>query len=198
VIGKIRSRKLETWAALEADGQLDWQKLFASQPSKPAKAKAEPASTPAAADSPKPAPAPPSKPWQVLLNDVQLRDYQVHLADRKAQPAVALELGPLNLDLQKFDSLNGSPLRSSSTRRRQTRQAQADGEVNLARSAPAQCPDQGHRPAGRPVLHHAFIRLELRSGMLGSDLAVNLKSTEPLASASPAAPRLISCIRSTP
>uniref|UniRef100_UPI0005B37617 DUF748 domain-containing protein n=2 Tax=Pseudomonas TaxID=286 RepID=UPI0005B37617 len=35
VVGKIRSNKLETWAALEADGQLDWQKLFASQPSKP-------------------------------------------------------------------------------------------------------------------------------------------------------------------
>jgi hypothetical protein len=35
VIGKIRSNKLETWAAREADGQLDWQKLFASQPSKP-------------------------------------------------------------------------------------------------------------------------------------------------------------------
>lgn len=68
VVGKIRSNKLETWAALESDGQLDWQKLFASQPSKAAaKAKAEPASTPAAADSPKPEPAAPGKPWQVLL-----------------------------------------------------------------------------------------------------------------------------------
>ncbi|WP_157831284.1 DUF748 domain-containing protein, partial [Pseudomonas sp. 43NM1] len=48
VVGKIRSNKLETWAALEADGQLDWQKLFASQPSKAAaKAKAEPATAPA-------------------------------------------------------------------------------------------------------------------------------------------------------
>ncbi|MEL6078630.1 DUF748 domain-containing protein, partial [Stenotrophomonas maltophilia] len=25
IVGKIRSQKLETWAALEADGQLDWQ-----------------------------------------------------------------------------------------------------------------------------------------------------------------------------
>ena len=89
VVGKIRSNKLETWAALEADGQLDWQKLFASQPSKPAakaKADAEPTSAPAAADSPKPNRPRPSKPWQVLLKDVQLRNYQVHLADRKAQP----------------------------------------------------------------------------------------------------------------
>ena len=35
-VGKIRSQKLETWAARESDGQLDWQKLFASQPAKPA------------------------------------------------------------------------------------------------------------------------------------------------------------------
>ncbi|WP_339907999.1 DUF748 domain-containing protein, partial [Pseudomonas guineae] len=27
IVGKIRSQKLETWAAREADGQLDWQKL---------------------------------------------------------------------------------------------------------------------------------------------------------------------------
>lgn len=184
VVGKIRSRKLETWAALEADGQLDWQKLFASQPSKPAaKAKAEPASTPAAADSPKPAPAPPSKPWQVLLNDVQLRDYQVHLADRKAQPAVALELGPLNLDLQKFDSLNGSPFTLKlDTGVGKQGKLLADGEVNLAPISArlnVQTKDIDLRVAQSYIT--PFIRLELRSGMLGSDLAVNLKSTEPLA-----------------
>lgn len=183
VVGKIRSHKLETWAALEADGQLDWQKLFASQPSKPAaKANAEPASTPAAADSPK-TEAAPSKPWQVLLNDVQLRDYQVHLADRKAQPAVALELGPLNLDLQKFDSLNGSPflLRLDTGVGKQGKLT-ADGEVNLAPVSAklnVQTKDIDLRIAQSYI--SPFIRLELRSGMLGSDLAVNLKSTEPLA-----------------
>ena len=183
VVGKIRSHKLETWAALEADGQLDWQKLFASQPSKPAaKANAEPATTPAAADSPKAEPVP-SKPWQVLLNDVQLRDYQVHLADRKAQPAVALELGPLNLDLQKFDSLNGSPfLLKLDTGVGKQGKLMADGEVNLAPISAklnVQTKDIDLRVAQSYI--SPFIRLELRSGMLGSDLAVNLKSTEPLA-----------------
>ncbi|WP_448089421.1 DUF748 domain-containing protein [Pseudomonas azerbaijanoccidentalis] len=183
VVGKIRSHKLETWAALEADGQLDWQKLFASQPSKPAaKANAEPAITPAAADSPKAEPVP-SKPWQVLLNDVQLRDYQVHLADRKAQPAVALELGPLNLDLQKFDSLNGSPfLLKLDTGVGKQGKLMADGEVNLAPISAklnVQTKDIDLRVAQSYI--SPFIRLELRSGMLGSDLAVNLKSTEPLA-----------------
>jgi uncharacterized protein involved in outer membrane biogenesis len=184
VVGKIRSKKLETWAALEADGQLDWQKLFASQPSKPAaKANAEPPSTPAAADSPKPEPAPPAKPWQVLLNDVQLRNYRVHLADRKAQPAVELELAPLNLDLQKFDSLNGSPFTLKlDTGVGKQGKITADGEVNLAPVSAklnVQTKDIDLRVAQSYI--NPFIRLELRSGMLGSDLAVNLKSTEPLA-----------------
>jgi uncharacterized protein involved in outer membrane biogenesis len=184
VVGKIRSKKLETWAALEADGQLDWQKLFASQPSKAAvKAKAEPASTPAAADSPKPEPAPPSKPWQVLLKDVQLRDYQVHLADRKAQPAVALDVGPLNLDLQNFDSLNGSPFNLKlDTGVGKQGKITADGIVNLAPVSArlkVQTKDIDLRVAQSYI--NPFIRLELRSGMLGSDLTVDLKSTEPLA-----------------
>ncbi|MDP9690017.1 UNVERIFIED_ORG: uncharacterized protein involved in outer membrane biogenesis [Pseudomonas mohnii] len=184
VVGKIRSHKLETWAALEADGQLDWQKLFASQPSRPAaKANAEPPSTPAAADSPKPEPATPGKPWQVLLNDVQLRDYKVHLADRKAQPAVELELSPLNLDLQKFDSLNGSPfLLKLDTGVGKQGKLTADGEVNLAPVSArlnVQTKDIDLRVAQSYI--SPFIRLELRSGMLGSDLAVNLKSTDPLA-----------------
>ncbi|MGW8463050.1 DUF748 domain-containing protein [Pseudomonas sp. CLCA07] len=184
VVGKIRSHKLETWAALEADGQLDWQKLFASQPSKPAaKAKAEPASTPAAADSPKPEPTPPGKPWQVLLKDVQLRDSQVHLADRKAQPAVALEVGPLNLDLQNFDSLNGSPFNLKlDTGVGKQGKVLADGVVNLApisAKLKVQTKDIDLRVAQSYIT--PFIRLELRSGMLGSDLAVDLNSTEPLA-----------------
>jgi len=186
VVGKIRSHKLETWAALEADGQLDWQKLFASQPAKTsakAKADVEPASAPAAADSPPPEPAAPSKPWQVLLKDVQLRDYQVHLADRKAQPAVALDVGPLNLDLQNFDSLNGSPFTLKlDTGVGKQGKLMADGEVNLApvnARLNVQTKDIDLRVAQSYIT--PFIRLELRSGMLGSDLAVNLKSTEPLA-----------------
>ncbi|MDH1258637.1 MULTISPECIES: DUF748 domain-containing protein [Pseudomonas] len=184
VVGKIRSNKLETWAALEADGQLDWQKLFASQPSKPAaKAAAEPTDTPAAADSPKSEPSAPSKPWQVLVKDVQLRNYTVHLADRSAQPAVALDITPLNVDLQDFDSLNGSPfkLKLDSGLGKQGK-ISADGTVNLApvnAQLNVKTEDVDLRVAQSYI--NPFIRLELRSGMLGSDLKVNLKSTEPLA-----------------
>jgi hypothetical protein len=119
----------------------------------------------------------------VLLNDVQLRDYKVHLADRKAQPAVELELSPLNLDLQKFDSLNGSPfLLKLDTGVGKQGKLTADGEVNLAPVSArlnVQTKDIDLRVAQSYI--SPFIRLELRSGMLGSDLAVNLKSTDPLA-----------------
>ena len=179
IVGKIRSNKLETWAALEADGQLDWQKLFASQPSKPAPA-TEPATAPATADSPKPAP---SKPWQVLLKDVQLRDYQVHLADRSAKPAVALDVGPLNVDLQGFDSLNQSPFTLKlDTGVGKQGKLQATGQVNLSpvsAKLKVDTKDIDLRVAQSYI--SPFIRLELRSGMLGSNLDVNLKSTEPLA-----------------
>ncbi|WP_010174350.1 DUF748 domain-containing protein [Pseudomonas sp. PAMC 25886] len=182
IVGKIRSNKLETWAALEADGQLDWQKLFASQPSKPAAAP-ETAAAPATADSPKPAPAAPSKPWQVLLNDVQLRNYQVHLADRSAKPAVALEVGPLNLDLQDFDSLNQSPFTLKlDTGVGKQGKLQATGQINLSpvsAKLKVDTKDIDLRVAQSYI--SPFIRLELRSGMLGSNLDVNLKSTEPLA-----------------
>lgn len=176
IVGKIRSQKLETWAAREADGQLDWQKLFASQPAKPA-----PKPEPATAEPPK-EPAPPSKPWQVLLKDVELRNYQVHLADRQVKPAVALELGPLNLDLKNFDSLNQSPfsLKLDTGLGKQGR-ISANGEVNLnpiTAKLKVQTKDIDLRVAQSYI--SPFIRLELRSGMLGSDLAVDLKKVEPL------------------
>ena len=45
----------------------------------------------------------------MILRDVQLRDYQIHLADRAAGSDVNIDLAPLNLDLSDFDSLGTSP-----------------------------------------------------------------------------------------
>ncbi|WP_060484228.1 DUF748 domain-containing protein [Pseudomonas sp. NBRC 111123] len=181
-VGKVRSEKLETWAALEKDGQLDWQKLFASQPAKATpKEKAEPA---AAEPTPQEKAAKaPSKPWQVLLKDVQLRDYQVHLADRSQKEPVALDVGPLNLDMQGFDSLNQSPFTLKlDTGVGKQGKLQAAGEVNLApvtAKLDVSTRDIDLRIAQAYI--SPFIRLELRSGMLASDLKVDLKRTEPLA-----------------
>jgi len=181
-VGKVRSQKLETWAALENDGQLDWQKLFASQPAKATpKEKAEPA---AAEPTPQESAAKaPSKPWQVLLKDVQLRNYQVHLADRSQKEPVTLEVGPLNLDMQGFDSLNQSPFTLKlDTGVGKQGKLQAAGEVNLApitAKLDVSTQDIDLRVAQAYIT--PFIRLELRSGMLDSNLKVDLKNTEPLA-----------------
>lgn len=181
-VGKVRSEKLETWAALEKDGQLDWQKLFASQPAKATpKQKAEPAAAEPAKDQQ--AANAPSKPWQVLLKDVQLRNYQVHLADRSQPEPVALDVGPLNIDLQGYDSLNQSPFALKlNTGVGKQGKLQADGEVNLApvtAKLNVSTRDIDLRVAQAYI--SPYIRLELRSGMLASDLKVDLKGTEPLA-----------------
>ncbi|CAM3708845.1 hypothetical protein CCOS865_00634 [Pseudomonas reidholzensis] len=181
-VGKIRSEKLETWAALESDGQLDWQKLLASQPAKATpKEKAEPAA--AEPSTEEKAAAEPSKPWQVLLKDVQARNYMIHLADRSQKEPVALDVGPLNLDLQGFDSLNKSPFTLKlDTGIGKQGKLQASGEVNLApvtAKLAVSTNDIDLRVAQAYI--SPFIRLELRSGMLSSDLKVDLKNTAPLA-----------------
>ncbi|RMS26351.1 putative exported protein [Pseudomonas syringae pv. aceris] len=190
-VGKVRSQKLETWAARETDGQLDWQKLFASQPGKPAathtpavdEKAAEPAPATEASAKASDQPVAQSKPWQVLLRDVQLRNYMVHLADRVPQEPVALDVGPLNLDIQNFDSLNKAPFTLKlDTGLGKQGNLTAAGDVNLnpvSARLNVTTRDIDLRLAQAYI--SPFIRLELRSGMLGSDLAVDLKSTEPLA-----------------
>ncbi|MBO4970057.1 MAG: DUF748 domain-containing protein, partial [Pseudomonas sp.] len=179
VVGKINSQNLETWAAREKDGQLDWQKLFASQPAK-APSKTDEVVT---VEAPKAAPVAPSKPWEVLLKDVNLRDYRVHLADKEPNTPVALDIGPLNLNLKNFDSLNRSPFSLKlDTGVGKQGQLTASGDVNLSPvSARLKVTTKDIDLRIAQAYIDPFIRLELRSGMLGSDLAVNLKSTEPLA-----------------
>ena len=179
VVGKINSKNLETWATREADGQLDWQKLFASQPASRAKPKAN---DPVTVEAPKPGPVAPSKPWQVLLKDVELRDYRVHLADKEPKTPVALEVGPLNLNLKNFDSLNQSPFNLKlDTGIGKQGKLTASGDVNLnpvSAKLKVTTKDIDLRVAQAYI--DPFIRLELRSGMLDSDLAVNLKRIDPL------------------
>jgi uncharacterized protein involved in outer membrane biogenesis len=177
VVGKIRSQNLETWAAREADGQLDWQKLFASEAKPAAKPEEKPAAEPADAK------AEAGKPWVVVVRETQLRGYKVHLADRVPKEPVQLELGPLNLDLKDFDSRGESPFNLSvDTGLGKQGKLQAVGQVQLKPTTArlqVQTRDIDLRVAQAYL--SPFVRLELRSGMLDSDLNVELKSTEPLA-----------------
>jgi len=199
IVGKIRSQKLETWAAREADGQIDWQKLLASQPAKPAPAVNESGTTATVSEPVKDTttaeqsaalqtasagqPEAPSKPWQVLLRDTQLRGYQVHLADRVPEQAVAIELGPLNLDLQDFDSLGTSPFKLKlDTGVGKQGKLQASGQVQLSpTTASLNVISSAIDLRVAQAYLSPFVRIELRSGLLGSDLDVQLNGTEPLA-----------------
>ncbi|WP_313240856.1 DUF748 domain-containing protein [Stutzerimonas kunmingensis] len=172
-IGKLRSRNLESWAAREADGELDWQKLFASTSDK------TDADAPATDDTAKGANAP----WQVLLRDAQLRDYRVHLVDRVPDDEVALELGPLDLNIREFDSLGTSPFSLElETGVGKQGAIQANGQLQMSPVSgklAVTTRDIDLRIAQAylsPLVH-----LEVRSGLLASELEVELKSTEPLA-----------------
>jgi uncharacterized protein involved in outer membrane biogenesis len=169
LIGKVRSQGLETWAAREADGQLDWQKLFAGNPP-PAPASTAP-------------PTPNSKPWQVLVSDLQLRDYKIHLADRAVQPAVDVELSPLNLDLNNFDSLQQTPVTLSlATGVGKHGKIKLTGDVALRPiSANLKLLTQNLDLRMAQAYLAPFVRIELLGGTLDTALAVELKSTEPLA-----------------
>ncbi|MBU0901383.1 MAG: DUF748 domain-containing protein [Gammaproteobacteria bacterium] len=206
IVGKIRSQQLETWAAREADGQLDWQKLLASQPAKQAPAPAlnkdgagsaateaeplkeptEPTTAEQSADletATASQPEEPSKPWQVILRDVQLRDYQVHLADRAGGAEVKIDLAPLNLDLNDFDSLGTSPFALKlDTGVNKTGLIKANGQVQLSpTTANLNVLTQDIDLRLAQTYLSPFVHLELRSGKLGSELAVDLQSVEPLA-----------------
>ncbi|TBW39104.1 DUF748 domain-containing protein [Azotobacter chroococcum] len=176
-IGQVLGQGLETWAAREADGELDWQKLFApstsgqqsdaktkdKQPDKPDKE--------------------PGKPWQILLADVRLRGSRLHLADRVPEQDVELQVGPLDLALRDFDNRGQRPFRlelDSGIGRQGRLKAAGQVQVSpLAAQLQVDTRDLDLRPAQAYIA--PFIRLELRSGQLDSALKIDLKGAEKLA-----------------
>ncbi|WP_181295725.1 DUF748 domain-containing protein [Pseudomonas sp. Q2-TVG4-2] len=189
VIGKLRSRALETWVIREPDGALNWQKLLA--PSEPTEASQDSPTTQTAAQNAKPAQSPAANgnsaasngAWQVLLRDAQLRDYQVHLSDQVPEQDVTLELAPLNLDVSDFDSLGTSPFNLElKTGVGNQGIFQAAGQLQLQPTTgqlDISTQDIDLRIAQAYLT--PFVHLELRSGMLASQLELELTGTEPLA-----------------
>ena len=94
-----------------------------------------------------------------------------------------VEVGPLNLDLQNFDSLNQSPFDLKlDTDIGKLGKLAISGQVNLNPvSAKLQASTQNLDLRLAQAYINPFIRLELRSGLLSSELAVDLQGTAPLA-----------------
>nr|WP_288465571.1 DUF748 domain-containing protein [uncultured Pseudomonas sp.] len=190
VIGKVRGQQLEAWASREKDGELDWQKLFAGKsgqgekPAPAAKSNSPEPAKPETAEAENDEPAKkPAKPWQVQVKDVQLRDYHAHLVDRVPDDEVAVELGPLNLDMQNFDSLGTSPFNLKlDTGIGKQGKLQAEGQVQLSpTTASLKVATRNVDMRVAQAYISPFVHLELRSGLLNSDLDVALTGTEPLA-----------------
>ncbi len=118
-----------------------------------------------------------------MLRDTQLRGYKAHLADRAPGKPVNLEVGPLDLDLQNLDSGLTSPLQLKlKTGLGPRGQIEASGQVipnPVSAKLKVSTRDIDLRVAQAYI--DPFIRLELRSGLLASDLDVDLKGTDPLA-----------------
>jgi len=184
-LGQLRSEALESWLVREADGQLNWQRLLTDQADAPSPDR--PTNT--AADQPRPdtpqavAPESAAQPWRILLEDAQLRDYQLHLADHVPNEDVELDVGPLDLDVQHFDSRGDTPMELKlATEIGKQGSLSAEGQLALA-------PMQGQFDLtlqgidlrlAQPYLT-PFVHLELRSGLLASQLSVELEGTAPLA-----------------
>ena len=117
-----------------------------------------------------------------MAADTQLRDYRLHLSDQQPATPVALELGPLNLDLQDFALGSARPfrLKLDSGVGRQGSLA-AEGEVQLQ---PLQA-ELGVQTRNLDLrLAQAYleplVRLELRSGRLDSQLAIKASQGDEL------------------
>ncbi len=122
-IGRLDSRGLITRLTRQADGRLDWQQLvqdsLAAAAPRALPLQLQTATTAGVASEPaSPAPASPAgdtppdaaRPWQLVLQQLQLSDYRLALTDQSVQPAARLDIGPLNLQAGPLHADLSQPL----------------------------------------------------------------------------------------
>ena len=198
-LGSIRSQGLEAWAARLKDGQIDLLQLLppaapaepteTTAPSEPAtETVASPDSGPAldtaALTATADAPSAPEEPaaWRILLGEAQLQDYRLRLTDHQPAQPVQLDIGPLNLNVSDFDSQSESPFNLSlDTGLNQDGSLAVTGAVGINPvTADLQIRTQNiDLSLAQPYLE-PLVRLELKSGLLDSQLGLQLTDTSPL------------------
>lgn len=176
-IGQLTSSNLNTSATRLADGQLDWQQLFA-QPQADQTSAANSAPSPTDASQ-----SEPEKPWRIRLQQGQLNDYRVELYDRQPKAPVKLLVGPLDLEIANFDSQGTSPFSlelKSGIGDSGSIASQAELTLSpLQAKLVLQARDIDLRVAQAYLA--PFVRIDLQSGKLSSDLALEMAQGDDLA-----------------
>jgi outer membrane protein OmpA-like peptidoglycan-associated protein len=116
-------------ASLQADGQLNYQRIFSKKPGNSVQP-----TPPAGAPAPSPQPEASSTPaWQISLSELDLTNYQLQFIDRSKKKPQTFQLSSLNFDLQKFGNAKGEklPVKFSTTYNQKGKFA-ANGDLNLS------------------------------------------------------------------
>lgn len=168
-LGVLNARGLQAWVARQPDGRLNLQALLPER----------------AADAPpRDATRSPSPPWRVELKQAQLEAAHLHLRDRVPATPVELELGPLSATVRDLDSrAEAAPfaleVNTGVGRNGQLRIAAQVDPTPLAAELQLTAEDIDLRPAQAYL--SPYVHLELRSGLLGGTLNLDLTGPEPLA-----------------
>lgn len=166
-IGKVRSRQLEAWITRAEDGQLNWLAVLPPQGEVTRTTNEQQGH---------------ESGWRIQLPDVQLRDYQLNLADLQPETPISLKLSSLNLDIAGFDSGDDTPFDLKLDTR-------LDGEGRLAAQGQARLD-----PVSLDVRVTAenidlqlaqayldpFVRIDVRDGRLDTIANVQVESVDPL------------------
>ncbi len=193
-LGSLQSEGLEAWAARTEQGDIDLLALLpAAEPDETASNSDSESADTNAVETPAPAPVEaepdtaieptePPPPWQLQVIAVDLNNYHLHLEDRQPAQHVKLELSPLNLSLRDFDSNGQAPFQLSlDTGVNDSGRLEASGGVTLTPlSADLQVSSSDLNLQLVRAYVEPLVRIQLRSGLLGSQLQVQLRGVQPL------------------
>ena len=193
-LGSLQSEGLEAWAARTEQGDIDLLALLpAAEPDETESNSDSESADTNAVETPAPAPVEaepdtaieptePPPPWQLQVIAVDLNNYHLHLEDRQPAQHVKLELSPLNLSLRDFDSNGQAPFQLSlDTGVNDSGRLEASGGVTLKPlSADLQVSSSDLNLQLVRAYVEPLVRIQLRSGLLGSQLQVQLRGVQPL------------------
>lgn len=168
-IGKLSVDGVRAALVREADGRLQWQRVLAGKRSNTS---ATPAKEPAAN----------KERWRIDIPGITLQKADVRVTDLAVTPATTLDIKGLQLSVHDFDTSNSKPLRIALRTGLGTEgQLSGEGEMKLGDlSGQMAIAAQNVDLRLAQAYLSPFVRMEVRSGLLDSQLQLQLTSADPL------------------